>query len=342
MKIGIITVYDSQNFGAVLQAYGLKTTLEEMGHDVYFIQKRSRKQLYKEFRGKTKNIMKLIFNIKKYNIFKNVINSFNELRYEEVINNNIIDLLVIGSDELWNINNPGFRNNYFYGIGVKAKKKITYAICSGATTYDKFSNYEDYLNAIKSIDTIFVRDKLTELNIGKIIGKNPQFTCDPTFLIDVSKFKKDYINKVKGRYLLIYSYSYSKKQKDYIKAYAKENKLLIVSAGLYCSWADKNVNCSPFEFSDVICNAEAVVTTTFHGTIFSILNKKQFVVFEGREKTKDVLEKTGLLNAMIDENTGYDEFEKQFNISLDFEGAHNRIKKMRKESIEKLKSELTI
>ena len=37
MKIGIVTVQYANNFGAVLQAYGLKIVLEQMGHQVFYI-----------------------------------------------------------------------------------------------------------------------------------------------------------------------------------------------------------------------------------------------------------------------------------------------------------------
>ena len=37
MKIGIVTVQYANNFGAVLQAYGLKSVLEQMGHQVFYI-----------------------------------------------------------------------------------------------------------------------------------------------------------------------------------------------------------------------------------------------------------------------------------------------------------------
>lgn len=343
MKIGIITVHDSSNFGSILQAFGLKTILEEMGHDVYFIKTRNRKAIKRIFITKSKSLRRYLFNKKKYKIFLKDINAINEIELNEVKKNpNCLDAIIIGSDELWNVKTPTFRNGYFYGIDINVKKKITYAISSGDATYDELVKYPDLIEGIKNIDKIFIRDESTKNNVEAITGIEPEFTCDPTFLIDVELFKKQFKNNVKDKYILIYSYWYSEKQKEYIIKYARKNNMLIVSVGLYCSWADKNINCSPFEFSDVICNAEAVVTTTFHGTIFSILNKKHFISFTGRQKTKDVLEKTGLLNAMIDENIGYDEFEKQFNVSLDFEGAHNRINKMRKESIEKLNSELTI
>lgn len=341
MKIGVVTVHDSSNFGSILQAFGLKKTLEKMGHDVYFIKTRSRKELYKIFLGKSKNIKKYFYNKKKYKVFMQDIEEFKEISLEDIQNNpELVDLLIIGSDELWNVDTPVFRNEYFYGISMKVNRKITYAISSGSATYERLKNYPNLIQGIKEIDNIFVRDKLTGENVKKITGKDPEFTCDPTFLVDISEFKKKYDNPIKDKYLLIYSYSYSEKQKEYIVRYARENKLKIVSAGLFNSWCDKNINCSPLEFSEVICGAEAVVTTTFHGTIFSILNKKQFVSFSGKQKTKDVLEKTNLTDAIFNEEDSYENFKLHFTKKLDFNEAYNRILSMREESLEKLRREL--
>ncbi|NLK95229.1 MAG: polysaccharide pyruvyl transferase family protein [Clostridiales bacterium] len=341
MKIGVVTVHDSANFGSFLQAFGLKETLEKMGHDVYFIKTRSRKKVYKLFLGNSKNIKKYFYNKKKYKIFMKEIEEFKEIELLKLKENpKLVDLLIIGSDELWNVDTPVFRNEFFYGISINTKRKIAYAISSGSATYEKLMEYPNLVKGIKEIDKIFVRDKLTGDNVRRITGINPEFTCDPTFLVDVSEFKKKYSNPIKDKYLLIYSYTYSKKQKEYIVRYARENDLKIVSTGLYSSWCDKNINCSPLEFSEVICGAEAVVTSTFHGTIFSILNKKQFVTFSGRQKVKDVLEKTNLSDAIFNENDSYENFKLQFDKKLDFNEAHNRILSMREESIEKLRKEL--
>lgn len=37
MKIGILTYHRAENYGALLQAYGLKTYLSSLGHDVSFV-----------------------------------------------------------------------------------------------------------------------------------------------------------------------------------------------------------------------------------------------------------------------------------------------------------------
>ena len=49
MKVGIVTVYDSNNFGSYLQAYALKKVIENLGHNVQFIKFRAEKEAKKRF-----------------------------------------------------------------------------------------------------------------------------------------------------------------------------------------------------------------------------------------------------------------------------------------------------
>ena len=49
MKIGIVTVHDSNNYGSFLQAYALQCVLQQMGHEVYFAVTRDKKFVKKIF-----------------------------------------------------------------------------------------------------------------------------------------------------------------------------------------------------------------------------------------------------------------------------------------------------
>ena len=81
-------------------------------------------------------------------------------------------------------------------------------------------------------------------------------------------------------YVLIYAYHgfmNSKQEVNAIKSFAKKNGLRIISCGYYHSWCDENVNADPKEFLEMFIHASYIITDTFHGTVFSIINKKRFV-----------------------------------------------------------------
>ena len=70
----------------------------------------------------------------------------------------------------------------------------------------------------------------------------------------------------------------------YLKRYARKNNLKLVSICLYQSWCDLNINCHPLEFSSYIQFSECVYTTTFHGTIFTLLNHKNCAIYSCSKK----------------------------------------------------------
>lgn len=337
MKVGILTVHDSANFGSFLQAYALNKVLLDMGHEVYFIKIVSKIRRFRDFIKKPKNLDEFKFNYKNYRKFSDEFKEFKEIDIEDIEKYNL-DTLVIGSDELWNVKNPFFRQKCFYGIDIPIKNKIAYAISMGNVDSKEFKKYDYAVNAIKNLDEVFTRDENTQNTLEEVVGRKCKFACDPTFLIDINNFEKKKINLIKEKYLFIYSYKFSDKAEEYIKKFAKENNLKIVTSGLYTSWSDLNISCSPLEFISLIQGAEYVVTTTFHGTIFSILNKKRFVTFAQNSKVKDVLKRTHLTDRIVCENDSFESFEEKLLSEVNYDKTCEDILEMRKISLDYLRN----
>lgn len=341
MKIGIVTVYDSANFGSYLQAYALNTALKELGHDVSFIKIRNDKVVKRIFMGRTENPIRFltnyIYNSKKYSIFKEDLQYFNIVEVNNTTKDTF-DCVIFGSDEIWNVNTPAFTNEYFYGKGILANKKITYAISCGNAKIEDLKAYPNLIDRIKQLDEILVRDENTKNNILNLIGKNCKTVCDPTFLIDVKKYEKQYDNPIKEKYLLVYTYYLDKSQIENIKKFAKERELKVVSVCMKHDWCDYNINCSPLQFCKVIKDAKYVVTTTFHGTIFSILNKKRFISILKTKKVEDLLNRLELSTKIIKTNDDYNSLAKKLNSEVDYDKVFNIIQNMKKNGLMELKN----
>lgn len=337
MKVGILTVYDSNNFGSYLQAYALKKVIEEMGHSVKFIKFRTEKEVKKIYYPSRKNLLHYLksysFNTKKYNLFLEDRKNFEEISIKDV-KKDTFDIVIIGSDECWNVKTPTFRNKCFYGIDIPTEKKVAFAISCGKAVTEDFKDFPDLVEGIQNLNKIFVRDERTQKNVKELIGKDAEMVCDPTFLIDVKEFDKEYDVNINKEYLLVYSYNFTEKQKEYIKKFAKEQNLLIVSACFKHSFCDKCINCSPLEFCKLIQNSKYVITTTFHGTIFSILNKKQFISIPSGQKVVDVLNKTGLIKCEFKENEEeYEEFKNKLLEEINFDISQKNILEWRNKSL---------
>lgn len=336
MKIGIITVQDSANYGSYLQAYAMQRVLINMGHDVTFIKTRNEKEVKKVFFGTLKNPKTFLknyrFNNKKYKEFLKDREIFKEILLEDV-KKDTFDIVIIGSDELWNVKTRFFTNNFFYGAGIQTKKKIAFAISMGTANANDFKNYPELVKEMKKLNNIYVRDLNTKESVKNLIGKDCEMVCDPTFLIDVQEFEKDYKNTIEKKYMLVYSYNFTQKQQEYIKRFAKENKLLIVSACFNHSFCDICANCSPLQFCQIIKDSSYVVTTTFHGTIFSILNKKQFISMPSGPKVEDVLDKFKLQQQKISSDDDYEIFKKKLLKKIDFRNSETELLAWRERTI---------
>lgn len=341
MKITIVTPQDSANFGAFLQAYCLKYQLEKLGHDITHIYTRDEKyvqDLYyknkpiskkeKLIRWKFKKIQN--FGKEKRKLFLNDQQFFCVKDLSEIES----DLYILGSDEIWNINQSAFRKEVFWGIGMFPV--MSYAASIGNAELKDFEKYPEQINAIRQLGAVLVRDKRTKEFVEKYSSVQGKIVCDPTMLIPVDQYgielEDEYIRN--NSCLLIYAYSLRKNEIKSIKEYAKKNNLKTVSCCFYHDWCDYQCMCSPLQFSSLIRQCKAVITTTFHGSIFSILNHADFVSVPTSQKTNQLLEQFELSDRLIERNQfSSNAIQSVLAKKINYESIEAKIELIRKDSI---------
>ena len=298
MKIGLLTVHVGSNFGSVLQTVATAKILGEMGNEVEvinyipprmtihgFIKKR------KGILGKLKAIMGLpIMGINKqiYGGFlkKNISLTKPLYKKESIAEQCRYDAYIVGSDQVWNsIHNDGVDLTYYLDFDAPGKH-IAFSSSFGRDTLPQ-KEFSIVTNLIKTFSHISTREDsgvkiLNDMGIDTAIQ-----TIDPTFLLSKEEWLY-YATKrlIEEPYLLIYT-PYNISDDSIIhkaaKTIAREKKLKIVTFG----WdfrkdaqADKTMLfASPADFLSLMHHAEYVITNSFHGTAFSIILNKQFVVF---------------------------------------------------------------
>lgn len=329
-KIGILSMQRIKNYGSFLQAYGLKKIIEELGHEVQFVDYHVEAPVI-QYKNKNKNdkiskalktlegdapfIQKIQYIIHKKNFGKkyySLLGLTKEPNYTPEL-----DTLVIGSDEVFNCiqsnKNVGYSTELF-GKDNRAKKVITYAASFGNTTINKLEKYEkkqEIADLLSKMNAISVRDN----NSGKIVetltGKEVNYNLDPVLIYD-------YINKcdeipdinINEKFMIVYAYSnrISNEESKFIRDYANKNNLKVYAIGGAQKCADKFIDCSPFEVLGYFKKAELVITDTFHGSIFSIINHRDFLTlvrksvgdkYGNEEKLTDLLNRIGLENRMV-------------------------------------------
>lgn len=295
MKIGLVTIYKCYNFGSFYQAYGLQKYLEDLGHSVSFLplddSYNKKYRLRKQF---NRDIKRDIFSLKSCLAYNN---DWHLLKIAKKNDKNF-DLIIIGSDEIWSINNKTFTPApEYYGLNLPSKKAFCYATCVGRSSLADFKERPELLEGIKNLSFVSARDEATEEFLKALLpNADIPRVLDPSFLLDWEKIEKPVS---KENYILVYTYDgYWGFSDEYIEAtkhFAKNQNLPLVSVGFKNDWCDLSIPASPREFLGYLRNASFVVTDTFHGTAMSIQYKKQFVSMgKGKQKVESLLGELGI------------------------------------------------
>lgn len=344
MKICVVTPYDEANYGAYLQAYATQKFLSENGYEVVFAEYRSARERRKSFFTNNGNIVARVKKILRYNYNRNnyakMTKALERFDVTDCSDFEDVALVILGSDEIWNINYEIFQNPVFYGQGFSESRVLAYAPSVGNARVEDYLKYPEIVKLIEKIDVIGVRDENSQKVIHEFVGKSPEIVCDPTLLLDIKQYDIQENIDLNERYVLIYSYSVPDVIKCYLKKFADERGLKLVSACMYQSWCDINLTCEPLEFLSLIKNAEFVFTTTFHGSIFTFLFHKNCAIAASSKKLLDLMSWTGMMSQYVDVQMDYESFSNVLlkkNDYIEFEKSINdRREKSKKLYIQKL------
>lgn len=190
-----------------------------------------------------------------------------------------LDLIVLGSDEIWNLCGSGYHPLKF-GTGLENQRTIAYAPSVGAVT-EETAVPEDVLSGLKHLDRISGRDVESLKFVERACGRKAEKMLDPTFLYNFdTDIERENIKPKPYRYILIYDCKLTEPMVKQLQEYAKKNDLKIIGAGDYKTFYDEGfIDLTPYEWVDLFRNAEKVITGTFHGTVFSIKYNKSVLCY---------------------------------------------------------------
>lgn len=332
-KIGILTFHNAHNFGAMLQAYALKTFLINQGYNAEIVNYRNTK-----IEKKYSRHLSSWFAVRKRDWimpwrWKNLIHSWKwsraarpdwqvqyrrfsnfEHRYlvsgkpivKRKIKTKPYKCLIYGSDQIWDLGITGKRETVYWGTAApKGCRNISY----GASIYSKELSDCEKRNAKKYLDSFYsltVRETTLAEQLGKLLNCNVETVSDPTLLIPIEEYLKvieenPYKEKYQKSYTLVYLVSESA---DLIQI-AQKNNLPVKVLRYYTSIEkEKNVeeiaDAGPIEFLNLIYHADYVVTNSFHGCVFSLLfQKKLCAVYKQNTRIENLLAVAGMNQAHV-------------------------------------------
>jgi len=357
LKIGIITHHYVKNYGAFLQAYALQQTLISLypNAQVEVINYINLKHYFASLRPLiiTKpqssdfiNANKMFFDTKKQLIqfikAKKNLNLSSWCRNVKDINKKNYDYIIIGSDEVWNINSVSF-DQIKFGVDLICPNIISYAPSVGSFKHSQ-ELPTSVLNGLRKFKNISVRDNQTLDMVERFYDGNIQMVLDPTFLYDFHSETRSVETQNYSPYILVYQCILDMEQILLLKKYADENGLIIIGAGCHQDWFDKSLlNISPFQWICLFNNAQYIITGTFHGTIFSIKAKKKFIVYPTLpnriEKVQSLLNLFGLEIQLVPKENKNDLCNFLVN-EIDYHNVYQRVNELKQRSITFLKESL--
>jgi hypothetical protein len=335
-KIGILTYHASHNIGSMLQSYSLQTFLEKKyGYEVEFIDYSSPEQrnMYSIFPtiNNTKDLIKNIISGMFYRLFKIRYDDFEKFKftYLKLSEKNYTfaneinelekkyDYIFLGSDQIWNVNCPDFTNVYFADFKTKATL-IAYApSLGGQNILESGINLKYIKNLVQKIDHLSVREVNGKKWLESLTNRSFEIVADPTLLLEKKSWhsflEKHDKQPQYDKYIFFYGVPFSKKTYSIVSKISKKLGLKVVMLDAK-SWIYNfcfirgfvlEKHCTPLDYLSLIKNSSLVITTSFHGTIFSTIFEKDFwtVTFKGTNPDDDrvstLLTQLGLEDRLI-------------------------------------------
>ncbi|MBN8103430.1 polysaccharide pyruvyl transferase family protein [Vibrio vulnificus] len=361
-NIAIMTFHRAHNYGAVLQAYALSKVIMNLGNNVGFLDiqhpkiaegyrlvpKFKERTLLSLFKGYIHFLLDPMRKIKRSNGFESFIASnFKLIDVDE--KKRSVDVVVLGSDQIWNPEyTEGFVDFHFGKIDkIHTNKVISYAASMGKTV---LSNTQEKVfdSLTDNVDKLGVREKSLQDFLKNNLGKDSTLNLDPTLLLtrkDWSEIAKP-IKVTEEKFILVYEVQSNKLTEIAVE---RLSKLLGMKVVYLAAKTDFRVDssyistASPEQFLYLFSQASFIITTSFHGTVFSIINNVPFVtVGFGNDidaRSISVLDAMKLKDRIVFSES--DIITVTQKTEIDFEVSNKLLDELKKESIDYLQTSLS-
>lgn len=295
-SVGIITIYDLNNYGNRLQNYAVQKVLTDMGFNTksytehYYIQefiwKYYVKKLFHEITGYRFTLHKEKWAVLNQKLaFGDFVKQY--LPTEKVESLDLLeekaDYFVTGSDQVWN---PLWYWNHdkemYLLTFAKPEQKVCFSPSFGIEEFpEEWKTW--FQEHLRTFPSLAVREQAGADIIQQLIGQTAQVMIDPTMMLD----SKDWLHIAKKPYGV-------NTRKPFILTYFLGNRtekierdieeLLLQKKRNVYNLRDKSqpnvYACGPREFVYLFSKADIILTDSFHACVFSFLFNKPFMVYD--------------------------------------------------------------
>lgn len=338
--VGLCIKYMHENYGGILQAYATVSYLEKQKIDfelIRYTRKKDTLEIIKDIprllnlvwlNSRYEGIQRRI-SLKKHSVYaknndirmkafskfkENAFNKFSEeyVGYDELCKGGKkYNAVITGSDQLWSP--AGLPTNYYNLMFVpKDTLKISIASSFGVKNipwYQK-KRTKRFLNRIEFIS---MRENRGSEIVEELTSRVVPTILDPVFFLSNEEWleKIPNVKEYNEPYIFAYFLGSNIEHRHAVQEFAKSKGIKIIALRHMDQYVESDedfgdiapYDVDPCRFLNLIRNAQYVFTDSFHGTAFSIINKKQFVVFNRYNE-----------NSSFSKNSRIDTLCKNFNL----------------------------
>jgi len=365
MKIALITIHWTPNYGAALQAFSTVQVLKEFG-EVSVIDYRS-KRLYRSmallrFGGEFRAVLRVGKDV--FRLFPRycVIKKFKRFGHEYLNMTKIIstdqdfnelsrqfDIFVSGSDQIWNprvSNENGKIDGRYFLDFAGGQKKISYASSIGSYNYSE-KELSRVVSLLEQYDHLAVRESDSAKYLEELLKRPVEHVLDPTLLLTKDQWlqafeidEDDCVNP----YILVYALKKDKALKRAVETVASYLKIRVITIDQDPFTNFKNEkhirDAGPIDFVKLFSKASYVVTNSFHGVCFSLNFNIPFVVTTppgGINRIDSLLVAVGAPDRIVKDSA---KLSALVEAKLEFSAMNNRLNRLRKESMKYIKNSI--
>jgi hypothetical protein len=284
-RVGILTFHRCINYGAYWQARCLSQYFQQAGHHVELLDYRC----LRYFLGEMRHALRPQRPAPKADVFGMLTKTIRFLSAQQRLQRTSLfnmtappdfshlDLLVVGSDEVWNLSHVHLGGvPLFFGETLRPRKLVAYAASFGS--YNAAEGLpEVFAQRLRRFDRISVRDENSRQLATSGYGRDVPLVLDPCLQFKPTASRSRSFSS--SAYLLVYGKNFDPQIAMNAVAWARARGLRIVSIGYRNDWSDVSIlSAGPDDFVNAFRGASAVVTSYFHGCVFSLSFEKPFAV----------------------------------------------------------------
>lgn len=288
------------NASGIRNSKDYHSTLYTGGVEIIDFNNSSQRTLYQTFHWnfKIKEFLKNIILFRhclslsrNYQAYENFINKNFKLskRYltADELSDSDYENIIVGSDQVWNIDIADGDDAYFLPW-VNHSLKIAYAPSFGSKNPALYSvDVSKYRQWLKDFNYLSIREDKGQLWIKQLTSETVPVLLDPTLLLPVQDYYPIISNELilPKSFIFYYAPQYNNEVTKLVKYISHKYSLPVIAFNarrFYLQFLDFRTNFilptieHPGTYLQLIKNATLVVTTSFHGTIFSSIFKKNF------------------------------------------------------------------